>query len=73
MNKRNIIQDLHYIDADTGEIIETIQMRIFQISDGKGNWIVVRQYELSQESKLNPGFGKSPQNDDAFPDGRQNY
>lgn len=70
--RRNFVKPVHYANADTGEIIETVQMRVFQIRE-YGNWELARHYVLSDEMKLNPGFGKSPQNDRAFPVGRERY
>lgn len=71
MNCRNYIEPLHYIDATTGKILATISMRVFEIQRKQG-WEKVRYYELSKEHEINPGFGKAPQNDRAFPD-RERY
>lgn len=55
------IEDLHYVDADTGAIIETVKMRRFY---GWNNWDpykkprfeMVREYPLEREPIVNPGF-----------------
>lgn len=46
------IEEIHYVDADTGAILETVQMRRFY--DEKRR--LVREYPLDREPIVNPGF-----------------
>lgn len=71
--RRHFIEPLHYVDAETGSIVETVQMRIFQICVRSDAWETVRWYEFAGEKELNPGFGKPPQHDRAFPNGQERY
>lgn len=57
----NRIEDLHYCDADTGAIIETVKMRRFYDWDNsdahkKPEFRMVRQYALDRERLVNPNF-----------------
>lgn len=75
--KRNFVQDLIYEDADTGQVLHTVKMRYFQTeqkdNNGASHWVTVRSYVVADEAILNPGFGKPPQLDNAFPNGQQAY
>lgn len=57
----NRIEDQHYVDANTGAVIETVKMRCFYDWDRwdpyrKPQFKMVRQYELAREPVVNPGF-----------------
>jgi hypothetical protein len=71
-SRRNNIENLYYDDAKTGKNIETVQMRVFEILTEKG-WEMIRWYVLSKEAEVNPGFGKFPQNNRAFPNSKERY
>lgn len=63
----NAVRDLHYLDSESGKVVETIKMREFyEWNTEKRAYDLVRHYQLALESKFNPGFGNPPQNDRAF-------
>lgn len=51
------IEPIHYVDAETGAIRETVQMRRFYEWDAKRcKYVMVREYALDRESVVNPRF-----------------
>lgn len=48
----NRIEEIHYVDADTGAIIESVKMRRFYNEKGE----MVREYALDREHIVNPNF-----------------
>lgn len=61
MKPFNRIEDLHYVDAATGAILETVKMRRFYDWDSwdhhrKPEFKMVRQYPLEREPIVNPSF-----------------
>lgn len=61
-----------YEDATTGRVVESIPVREFYEYNPVNKCMeLVRQYPLHNETELNPGFGKPPQGDAAFPKGQR--
>lgn len=57
----NRIEPVHYVNADTGAIVETVQMRCFYDWNKwdpyrKPRFEKVREYALDREADVNPGF-----------------
>ena len=68
----NKIVEIKYIDAITGDVEARCFMREFyEWHPLNKRMELVRHYEVSREEELNPGFGKAPQGQSAFPPGNR--